>query len=539
MVQENVTPYQVGKIQDAGLEVKGFGFQTAPLRNYPRGTELAHELGYLSRDQQRNRGKYLSGDVIYDRYKGAAGLELVVNKDLIGKDGRFLVQTTPEGYARSAAVAEPATYGNNVRLSIDSRIQAAMEAALAASPKKMKAAVMMDVHTGDVVAIASQPTFDPNIFVPSIAADEWQVLNTGEFNPLLDRTIHAQYPPGSGFKTVTSIAAMKAGVFDPNWVYHAPGYFDIGDKHVIFNDEKGDVSFLEAFTHSWNTYFMTLGLKVGRDVLLDTARSFNFGNLTNIDLPGELPGFIPDPEYVRRVYGREFGSGDIDNTAIGQGNVLVTPVQMADFMAAVANNGTVYRPRLIKDVEDRSGNVVRSYPVSTLRTVTLDDKWMPTLKAAMINVIDDGTATIVHRDDMKIAAKTGTAQVGSQLHHRQIAWLSGFLPADNPQYSFSIMVEGTFADNRDNTLEGGLLGGVDAGSIARDIFNVIYPLPGKKGKDKDAPVAADKDADKPADQAAPSAASADDSTATVPAKADAPADAATSTTPVAPAAGTQ
>jgi penicillin-binding protein 2 len=482
---ENVTPYQVGKIQSAGLESKGFGFQTVPLRNYPRGTELAHVIGYLSRDQQRNRGKYLSGDIIYDRYKGASGLEQKFNADLVGKDGKFMISTTPDGYARSAAISQPATYGNNIRLSINSKIQAALEVAMAASPKKMKAGVMIDVHTGDVVAMASQPTFDPNIFVPSIAQDEWQLLNTDPYIPLLDRTIHAQYPPGSGFKTLTSIAAMKAGVFDPNWVYHAPGYFDIGDKHVIFNDEKGDVSYLEAFTHSWNTYFMTLGLKTGRDVLLDTARSLNFGSPTNIDLPGELSGMIPDPEYVKRVYGREFGSGDIDNTAIGQGNVLVTPLQMADFMAAVANGGTVYRPRLIQQIEDRNGNVVRSFPVETLRTVTFDPKFMPDLKAAMINVIDAGTATVVHRDDMKIAAKTGTAQVGSKLKPRQIAWLSGYLPADNPQYSFSIMVEGTDADNHGFGLDDGLLGGVDAGAIAKKTFDAIYPVPGKKDKDKD------------------------------------------------------
>jgi membrane peptidoglycan carboxypeptidase len=481
MVMENITPYQVAQIKAAGLEGKGFGFQTAPLRNYPRGTELAHVLGYLSRDQQRNRGKYLGGDV---------------NKELTGKDGRFMISTTPEGYARSAAVAEPASYGDNVRLSIDSKIQAAMEQALAASPKKMKAAVMMDVHTGDVVAIASQPTFDPNIFVPAIAQDEWQLLNSDPYNPMLDRTIHAQYPPGSGFKVVTSIAAMKARVFDPNWVYHAPGYFDIGDKHVIFNDEKGDVTFLEAFTHSWNTYFMTLGLKVGRDVLLDTARSLNLGSLTTIDLPGELPGCIPDPEFVKRVHGREFGSGDLENTSIGQGDVLVTPVQMASLMSAIANNGTVYRPRLIRQIEDRSGNVVKAFPVQTLRTVTFDSAYMADLKAAMINVIDNGTATVVHRDDIKIAAKTGTAQVGSDIHRRQIAWLSGYLPADNPKYAFTVMVEGTFADNRNDKLEGGLLGGVDAGQIAKDIFDVIYPVPGKKTKDKETPIASnDKDAD--------------------------------------------
>lgn len=517
MVMENVTPYQVGKIQTAGLEAKGFGFQTAPLRNYPRGSELAHVLGYLSRDQQRNRGKYLSGDVIYDRYKGAAGMEQVFNQDLTGKDGRFMISTTPEGYARSAVVAEPASYGNNVRLSIDSKIQAAMETAMAASPNPMKAAVMIDIHTGDVVAMASHPTYDPNIFVPSIAADEWDVLNKGEYNPLLDRSLHAQYPPGSGFKTVTSIAAMKAGVFDPNWVVHCTGSFDLGSMHMDLKNEKGDVTYLEALTHSYNTYFATLGLKVGRDVLIDTARSLNFGSLTGIDLPGEMPGFIPDPESVRRMHQRDFqvAGGDTALTAIGQGDVLVTPLQMADFMAALANNGTIYRPRLIKQIEDRNGNVIKTFPIETLRTVTFDPKWMPDLKAAMINVVDDGTATIVHRDDMAIAAKTGTAQVGSKEHRRQIAWLSGYLPADNPRYSFSVMVEGRFSDNRDDTEEGGLLGGREAGAIAKGIFDQIYPLPA--GKDKETPTASSKD--KPADETA----SADGGTAPAPGNADSPA----------------
>ena len=516
MVMENVTPDQVSKIESAGLESKGFGFQTAPLRVYPRGAELAHALGYLSRDQQRNKGKYLSGDVIYDRYKGAAGIEQLCNQDLIGKDGRFLISTTPEGYARSAAVADPASYGNNVRLSINSKIQAAVESAMAASPNPMKAAVMVDIHTGDVVALASHPTFDPNIFVPSIAADEWDVLNKGEYIPLLDRSLHAQYPPGSGFKTVTSIAAMRAGVFDPNWVVHCTGSFDLGSMHMDLKNEKGDVTYLDALTHSYNTYFATLGLKVGRDVLLDTARSLNFGNLTGIDLPGEMPGFIPDPESVRRVHQRDFqvAGGDTALTAIGQGDVLVTPLQMADFMAALANNGTVYRLRLIKQIEDRNGNVVKSYPVQVLRTVTFDPKWMPDLKAAMINVVDDGTATVVHRDDMKIAAKTGTAQVGSKEHRRQIAWLSGYIPADNPQYAFSIMVEGRFSDNHDNTEEGGLLGGREAGAIAHDIFDQIYPVPGKKDKD----VAANSSKAPAADDTA----STDPTPATEPTKTDSP-----------------
>ena len=483
-VLEDITPAQVGMIQTAGLEAKGFGFQVAPRRLYPRGTELAHVLGYLSRDQQRNRGKYLSGDVMYDRYKGASGIEQVFNREMIGKDGQFMISTTPEGYARTAAVAAPATYGNNISLEASSRpkFQAAAEQALTNSPHKTTAAVLMDVTNGDVIAMASHPTFDPNIFVPAISSDEWQILNGDTTTPLLNRAIHAQYPPGSCFKTVTSIAAMNAGVFDPNWVVHCTGYFDIGNVHMVLKDEHGDVTYLEALTYSYNTYFATLGLKIGRDFLLDTARSLNLGSLTNINLPGELPGMIPDSEFVRRTFHREFGGGDVANTSIGQGNVLVTPLQMCDLIATYANNGTVYRPRLIQQVEDRSGKVVKAFPVETLRTVTFDPKWMPLLKKAMINVIDEGTAKTVHRDDMKIAAKTGTAQVGSKEHRRQIAWLCGYFPADKPKYSFAVMVEGTFAENHGSGLEDGLLGGRDAGHIVRDMLNAVY---GKKGSTSD------------------------------------------------------
>ena len=191
-VLEDITPFQADQIRQAGLEAKGFGFVGTPIRDLSARTELAHVIGYLSRDQQRNKGKYLSGDVIYDRYKGAAGLEKVFDADLIGKEGSFMISTTPDGYARSAAVSSPPTYGGTLRLTIDSKIQAAAEKAL--NRKRMDAWVMMDVHTGDVVAMASHPTFDPNIFLPTIAPDEWAMLNNDLYNPLLNRAIDAQYP---------------------------------------------------------------------------------------------------------------------------------------------------------------------------------------------------------------------------------------------------------------------------------------------------------------------------------------------------------
>jgi penicillin-binding protein 2 len=475
-VLEDITPTQADQIRNAGLEAKGFSFVGTPRRIYPRGPELAHVLGYLSRDQQRNRGKYLSGDVIYDRYKGAFGLEKIFDADLIGKEGSFMISTTPDGYARSAAVSAAPSYGGTLRLTIDSKIQAAAEKAL--NRKRMDAWVMLDIHNGDVVAMASHPTYDPNIFLPTIAPDEWALLNSDQYLPMLNRAIDAQFPPGSCFKTVTSIAAMTAGVFDPNWVVHCLGYYDLDNSHRMnLPEEKGDVTYKEALTHSWNTYFATLGAKVGRDILLDTARSFNFGNKTGIDLPGELPGLIPDSEYVRRVHQRDFGSGDTVLTAIGQGDVLVTPIQMASYMAALANGGTVYKPRLVKQVEDRDGKVIREIPTDIVRTVALTSPFMANLKEGMINVVDEGTATVVHRDDMKIAAKTGTAQVGTKTKPRQVAWLCGYLPADNPQYAFAVMIQGEDSDNHGLGLDDGLLGGREGGAIASHIFDDIYGPP--------------------------------------------------------------
>lgn len=474
---EDITPTQAAQIRAAGLEAKGFGFVGTPLRIYPHGPELAHVLGYVSRDQTRNKGKYLSGDIIYDRYRGASGLESEYDKELTGTDGTFMISTTPDGYARSAVVSQAPTYGDTLKLAIDSKIQAAAEKAL--NRKRMDAFVMMDVHTGAVVAMASHPTFDPNIFLPAIGADEWRMLNTDPYIPLLNRAIDAQYPPGSCFKTVTSIAAMVAGCFDPNWVVHCTGYFDLDNSHRMkLPEEAGhNVTYNEALTHSFNTYFATLGAKVGRDVLLDTARSFNFGNLTGIDLPGELPGFIPDSESVRRVHQRDFGFGDTVLTAIGQGDVLVTPVQMADYMACLANGGTIYRPRLVTEIDDHDGKKVRDLPPDVLRTVPLDSPFMANLKTAMINVIDNGTAPVVHRDDMKIAAKTGTAQVGSKAHRRQIAWLCGYFPADNPKYSFAVMVQGEESDNHGSGIDDGLLGGREGGTIVSHILDDMYGLP--------------------------------------------------------------
>jgi penicillin-binding protein 2 len=475
-VIEDITPTQADQIRAAGLEAKGFGFVGTPRRIYPRGPELAHVLGYLSRDQQRNKGKYLSGDIIYDRYRGASGLEEIFDKDLVGTDGSFMISTTPDGYARSAVVSQPPGYGGTLKLAIDSKIQASVEKAL--NRKRMDAFVLMDVNTGNVVAMASHPTFDPNIFLPTIGTDEWQMLNADQYNPLLNRAIDAQFPPGSCFKTVTSVAAMVAGVFDPNWIVHCNGFFDLGNMHMVLKEEAGhDVSYKEALTHSFNTYFANLGLKVGRDVLLDTARSFNFGNKTGIDLPGELSGFIPDSESVRRVHQRDFGGGDVVLTAIGQGDVLVTPIQMADFMASLANGGTIYRPRLVTEVDDHDGKKVRDIPIDTVRTVTLNSPFMANLKEAMINVIDEGTATIAHRDDIKIAAKTGTAQVGTKAKPRQVAWLCGYFPADAPKYSFAVMIQGEDSDNHGLGLDDGLLGGREGGSIVAHIMDDMYGLP--------------------------------------------------------------
>lgn len=459
-VYDNLTLEQVTAFNSSELLQEGFVLQAYPQRVYPEGQTLAHTLGYLQRTQTRRVGPYQAGQVIYDQYAGAEGLEKAYENDLIGSPGKFVLATTPDGFTQRTAVEKKATAGLSLRTTFNLPLQQAVEKAL--TNIAAGAMVIMNVTNGDVVAMASQPTFNPNEFLPALASEKWQAFLQAEDNPLQHRAFRQFNPPGSTFKIITTLASLYAGTFDPERVVQGRGYYQIGNVRFNLPKETYPVSFHSAFAQSINTYFIDLGLRTGRKALIEAATAFGLGQPTGIALGGELAGLMPTPDYILKKYSRIMGGGDVANVSIGQGDILVTPLQMANAMAALANGGTLYRPRVVSELYNQEGQTIKTVPTEILHTLPLTPDQFEIIKEAMVAVTEEGTGHRAQVPGLRIASKTGTAQVGSKDKPRQIAWFVGFLPADKPRYSFAIMVEGKFDES--------LSGGADAASLLNQIF---------------------------------------------------------------------
>jgi len=459
-VAENVPPERVTEFPKSPLVQQGFALQGVPRRFYPNGAFFSQSLGHIKRTATVNDRAYYPGEPIYDDYEGASGLEKLFDTDLRGKDGQMTIVTNPDGFPRKAWIDWQATTGNNIRTTIDRSLQTAAEDAI--GTVRAGAVVVLDVNNGDVVAMASQPQYNPNDFIPFLPEERWQELVSSEKNPLLNRAYRQHHPPGSAFKLVTSLAASRAGVLDPNRKFTVNGFFEVAGLRYELPIEKDTVSYQAALARSFNSYFMDLGLRTGRETLIDTALQFGIGRVTGFILPGEVPGLMPDSNFTMKRHQRIFGPGDITNTSIGQGDVLVTPLQMANLVAAIANGGTLYRPRLVRQIESRGGKTTNRFDPAEIRRIEIDPTALNIIREAMVAATEWGTGTRAKVPDVKVACKTGTAQIGSKLAPRQVAWMVGFLPADQPRYAFAVMVEGDYDQD--------LHGGSDAGSLVGQIF---------------------------------------------------------------------
>lgn len=465
LVAQDLTSNQINDFSTTSLKAEGFSLQGIPQRLYPQGDSLAHVLGYLQRTQGRSHKQYQAEDVIYDDYHGAAGLEGYFDKELRGQEGQVIIETTPDGFTQKAVVDNEATMGASIRLTINSKIQEAAENSI--DHIRSGAVIVMNIHNGDILAMASRPTFDPNSFIPFLPAEKWEDLVQDVKRPLLDRVYRQQNPPGSSFKIITTLAAMRAGVFDENRKVDCPGFFQVGNMRYILPQERSSpISFRDAIAHSYNTYFFDLGLRAGRDALVSTAQDLGIGQPTGFILPGELSGLMPDDRFVRIAHKRAMGPGDVANASVGQGDVLATPLQMVTLMSAVANGGTLYRPRLVEQIEDPDGKSIKSFPNEKIRVVSLPMDGTKKLISGLVGVTEMGTGKAAQIPGLKIASKTGTAQVGTKTQPRQIAWFVGFLPAYDPQYAFAVMVEGD--------LDQDLHGGGDAAPVAGKLFGQVF-----------------------------------------------------------------
>ena len=352
---------------------------------------------------------------------------------------------------------------------LDLRLQQLAEKALESKAKR-GAIVIIDPTDGDILTMASWPTFDPNIFVPSISAEKFKALQDNPDLPLLPRAFRSAYPPGSVFKIAVGIAALETGAVHPDDLYQCVPGIQIGNL-TFHNWKKGDqgaLNFVQAFTQSCDTWFYQVGIKTGAEPIIDWALGLGFGAKCGIPLRGEAEGRVPNDEYMKATHGRKLLNGDIANLSIGQGDTQVTPLQMAQAMGIVANSGRFYQTRLVRQVQSPDQQIVTAYQLREKRSLDVSAETMKQVREGMIEVVNgpNGTGREAQLEGVEVAGKTGTAQWGPKNKERTAAWFAGFLPADDPKYAFAAVYEGDVGSK--------VHGGTVAAPMVADIFQEIY-----------------------------------------------------------------
>lgn len=408
-------------------------------RRYPRGGFLAHVSGYVgevSASQiEKSNGRYRPGDIV-----GKSGLEREYNDRLMGTDGMRRIVVNSVGHEVGRLQQTDAIPGKPIQLSIDYDVQLAAEEDLAG---KLGAVVALDPKTGEVLALASQPAFDPNDFAFGISQQEWQRLNNDPSHPLLDRAIQAQLAPGSVFKILMATAMLQSKVLPANYEVYCPGYANFYGRIFHCWDKRGhgEVNLHEAIVHSCDVFFYNVGKELGIDRIAYYAKHLGLGRKTGIDLPGEEPGLIPSEQWKERIYHQKWYPGETISVAIGQGAVVTTPLQLAYMIGGIVSGGVFHRPHLLL-TGTPSPEV--DFPISNS---TVD-----TITSAMYGVVNEGgTAAGSRLPGIELCGKTGSAQVISNAGHRRAghelalrdnAWFVGFAPRENPQIVVAVLVQG-------------------------------------------------------------------------------------------------
>jgi len=408
-------------------------------RRYPHGQMLASAIGYVgevsAQELEKSDGHYRPGDIV-----GKAGLEHEYNGTLEGTDGMRRVVVNSVGKAMRTLDDVEAIPGKPIQLTIDEDLQ---EVAEADFDKYSKAGglIAMDARTGEVLAMVSRPTFDPNDFAVRIPPKEWAALNTDPQTPLLNRAIQAQLAPGSVFKVVEAVAMLESKAIPANYTAYCPGYATFYGHLYHCDHAHGEVDLHKGIVASCDVYFYNVGKLLGIDRISTFAKDLGLGQRTGIDLPGEEPGLVPSEEWSERVNHHKWWPGSTISVAIGQGPITVTPVQLARMITAVANGGTLISPHFLKDA---SGLKAGSFPLSddTVQQLT-DAMW------GVVNEPDGTTSGTVKLQNVDFAGKTGTAQTESFAlqaklgkHIKENGWFIGIAPRRNPEIVVAALVQG-------------------------------------------------------------------------------------------------
>src|SRR6266516_1599578 len=439
------------------------------VRIYPKGKLTGQIIGYTGKTGRNPDGVVDNHETLWPETEGREGLERTFNEMLTGKHGEYKLTFDKDGRKTSERLVTPPEPGYNVVTTLDVHLQELAEKALEAKAKR-GAIVIVDPNNGDILALASWPTYDPNLFIPAISAEKFKTLQEDSDIPLLPRAFRSSYPPGSTFKVAVGIAAFESAAVGPDALYQCVPAIQIGNV-TFHNWKKGDrgaLNFVQALTESCDTWFYQVGIKTGAEPIIDWALKLGFGVKCGIPLRGEAEGRVPNDEYMKATHGRRLLNGDTANLSIGQGDVQVTPLQMGQAMAIVANGGTFYQTRLVQQVQTFNNEIVTAYQARAKRTLNLSSQTLDELRTGMVDVVNGagGTAHQASLDNVEVAGKTGTAQWGPKNKERTAAWFAGFLPADQPRYAFAALYEGD--------VDSKVHGGSAAAPMIADIFKEIY-----------------------------------------------------------------
>jgi penicillin-binding protein 2 len=440
-------------------------------RFYPNGSLAGHIIGYAGRAGRTPDGPVQNNELLWPDAVGREGLEQSFDDQLQGKNGQFNISFDADGRKATEQITIPPQPGYNVVTTLDEDLQRLCEQVLERGVKR-GALVILDPNNGDILAMASWPTFNPNSFIPTISPEAFKALNDDPQIPLLPRAYRSAYPPGSTFKVPVGLAALQEGVIDTETYFPCPPSMQIG--RLTFRNWKksdsGSLNFAEALTQSCDTWFYQVGIKTGSRRMSEWAVKLGMGSRTGIPLNAEAEGRIPDDEYMKKIHGRKMFEGDLANFSIGQGDVLVTPLQMAQAMATVGNGGTLYQTRLVKQVQSIDGKIVTAYDVRARGKLDIDPKIMKEIRKAMVQVVSSrsGTAGKASVPNVQVAGKTGTAQWGPKSKERTAAWFAGFAPADKPRYAFAALYESDVRNADD--AHGGTVAAPLIGKVLREVF---------------------------------------------------------------------
>ena len=487
LTDEEVAKFAANRYRFPGVEIKARLF-----RQYPFGELASHVIGYIGRinhkDQEKLEELGVEANYRGTDFVGKSGIEGSYQSELHGTTGIEQVEIDAGGRGIRTLSRTPAQSGNDITLALDIKLQEIAENAFAG---RRGALVAIEPATGGVLALVSKPGYDPNLFVEGIDPQSWAELNNSPDRPLNNRAIAGLYPPGSTFKPYLALAALETGKRRPSQSIFDPGFFDFGGRR--FRDDKvgghGTVDMYKSIVHSCDTYYYVLSNDMGIDLIARSIAPFGFGARTGIDLEGELMGVLPSPEWKQRRFKKpeqqKWYAGETISIGIGQGYNAYTPLQMALAMAAIANNGAVFKPHLANHIDNQRTSSRRYLEPELLRRIPFKDEHIEFIKQAMAGVNTEGTGTRAFAGAQYTSGgKTGTAQViaikanekyiekNVAERHRDHSLFIAFAPLDNPKIAVAVIVEN------------GGFGATAAAPIARAVLDYYLlgkvPAPAKK-----------------------------------------------------------